>query len=223
VKLWPVGSLVIFAEPVNGPPSVGKVVRHGRDDGGDYTEISHHGERLKVDRSQLRAIDCKACEHRARTGFDGQCPACANERTVAQRNRGAEDELDAETRRALDEVIHHSVGRTGKVARAIEAGLVALGEGSRLTGLHRQSLEEWVSMVSECGGVGDRWTSWRDAVATLLRTIDAKCPAATPGPLEQLLTSLTPQQAEQLARPLSEQQRDLLQQVLLLRRSRGDV
>jgi hypothetical protein len=34
--------------------------------------------------------------------------------------------LDGETRRALDEVARHSLGRTGKDARAIEAGLVAL-------------------------------------------------------------------------------------------------
>ena len=131
-------------------------------------------------------------------------------------NEGA---LDTETRHALNEVAHHSIARTGKVARAIEAGLVALDEGSALAGLHRQSLGEWVSMVSECGGVGDRWIRWRDAVASLLQAIDAKCPAATP--LEQFLASLTSQkQLVQLTCPLSEQQKDLLQQALREQASR---
>jgi hypothetical protein len=85
---FPIGSFVIFARPVNGPPTVGKVVRHGRDDGGPYTEVEYHGERLKIDRTQLQSIYCKACARRASAGFDGQCPACANERV--QRELGRE-------------------------------------------------------------------------------------------------------------------------------------
>jgi hypothetical protein len=79
--------------------------------------------------------------------------------------------VDTETRCALDEVIRHSNTRTGAVARAIEAGLVALAEGSVLARQHSQSLHEWVSMVSECGGVGDRWHRWRDAVWALLQAL----------------------------------------------------
>jgi hypothetical protein len=145
-----------------------------------------------------------------------------------------EDQLNTETRRALDE-LHDRLRlgsgnfdlHFGEVARAIEAGLVALAEGSALAGLHRKALAEWVSnvlaMVLVCdrspytssGRVErDRWIRWRDAVETLLQAIDAKCPAATPGFVEQFLASLTPQQAERIARPLSEQQKDLLQDLL---------
>lgn len=83
-------------------------------------------------------------------------------------------ELDTETKRALDEVISHSNGRTGDVARAIEAALVAIGDGSVLAGRHLRSLHEWVSMVSECGGVGGHWRRWRDAVIALLRAYAAR-------------------------------------------------
>jgi hypothetical protein len=76
--------------------------------------------------------------------------------------------LDTETRRVLDEVTRHSNTRTGKVALAIEAGLVAIGDGSALAERHLRSLHEWVSMVSECGGVGDRWRRWRRAVMDLI-------------------------------------------------------
>ena len=120
--------------------------------------------------------------------------------------------LDSETERVLDEVIRHSIGRTGEVGRAIEAGRVALGDRSALAERHHQALEEWVSMVSECGGVGDRWLRWRDAVAVLLQALDA---ATQPGPLAQFLASLTQQQTAQIARPLSKQQSDLLRQALL--------
>ncbi len=120
--------------------------------------------------------------------------------------------LDSETESVLDEVIRHSITRTGTVACAIEAGIVALGDGSALAGRHHQTLEEWVSMVSECGGVGDRWLRWRDAVATLLQALDAATP---PGPFDRFLATLTQQQAAQVACSLSAQQRDLLQQALL--------
>ncbi len=80
--------------------------------------------------------------------------------------------ITEETRRALDEITCHSNARTGDVARAIEAGLIALGDGSALAERHLRSLHEWVSMVSECGGVGDRWRFWRDAVMALLRSYE---------------------------------------------------
>lgn len=121
--------------------------------------------------------------------------------------------LDAEMRQTLDEVIHHSLGRTGEVACAIEAGLVALRDGAVLEIGHREALEEFAGMVSECAGVGLRYARWRDAVYALLRTL-------RPDPLREILDnlsmSLTPQQAEQLVRPLSEQQKDLLQQAVNL-------
>ena len=75
----------------------------------------------------------------------------------------------------------------------------------------RQALEEWVSMVAECGGVGDRWSRWREAVAVVLQALDAATP---PGPIAQLLASLTPQQAARIAGALSAQQHDLLRQVI---------
>jgi hypothetical protein len=82
--------------------------------------------------------------------------------------------LSEETLRTLDEVIRHSLSRTGEVARAIGAGLITLQGGPALSTRHRQSLEEWISMVSECGGVGDRWRSWRDVVMTLVQALDAR-------------------------------------------------
>ena len=68
-------------------------------------------------------------------------------------------------------------------------------------------------MVSECGGVGDRWIRWRTAVTALLEAIDARHPAAPVELFEQLLASLTPRQMTQL-RPLSNQQKDLFWQAL---------
>lgn len=118
--------------------------------------------------------------------------------------------LDDATRRALDEVAHHSRGRTGKVARAIEAGLVSLQDDSVLALDHREALEEFAGMVSESAGVGVRCVYWRAAVYALLR-------ALRPDPgrvlVAKLAAALTPQQVAQFARPLSEQQHDFLQQV----------
>lgn len=56
--------------------------------------------------------------------------------------------LDAQTRRVLEEVALHSDTRTGKVARAIEAGLCTLTEGTALSALHCQSLEKWVPFLN---------------------------------------------------------------------------
>ncbi len=50
----PIGSRVIFCTPVHGSPSVGIVKRYARDDGGVYAEVDFHGERLRIDPSQLR-------------------------------------------------------------------------------------------------------------------------------------------------------------------------
>jgi len=126
--------------------------------------------------------------------------------------------LDAETRRTLDEIARHSLGRTGKVACAIEAGLGALHDGAVLEIGYREILEEFAGMVSECAGVGMRYERWRDAVYTLLRCL-------RPDPFREIINnlsmSLSPQQVDQFNRPLSEHQKNLLQQVLDCARS-GD-
>ena len=132
--------------------------------------------------------------------------------------------LDGETRRTLDEVARHSLGRTGKTARAIEAGFVALRDDAVLVPGHREALEEFAWRVSESTpsadgtGIGLRCVRWRDAVLALLGALRA----APPDPLQELFAnlaaSLTPRQAEQLARPLSEQQRDLFEQIVNLTR-----
>jgi len=122
--------------------------------------------------------------------------------------------LAGETRRTLDEVSRHSLGRTGKVARAIEAGLVALRDDSVLASGHREALEEFAWRVSEStpsadgAGIGMLYVRWRDAVLALLGTL-----RPDPGRVlaAKLAASLTPQQAEQLNRPLSKQQQDLFQ------------
>lgn len=125
--------------------------------------------------------------------------------------------LDAETSHTLDEVIHHSRERTGEIARAIDAGLVALRDGAALKISHRAALEEFAGMVSECTGVGMRYERWRDAVHALLR-------ALRPDPgrvfVTNLAASLTLQQAKQLDCSLSERQKNLLQQAvnLMIRR-----
>ncbi len=117
--------------------------------------------------------------------------------------------LDGETRRALDEVTLHSHGRTGKVAGAIAAGLVALRDDAVLALGRRDALEEFAGRVSESAGVGKRYVHWRDAVYALLR-------ALRPDPgrvfVAKLAASLTSQQIEQFKHPLSRQQWDLLQQ-----------
>jgi hypothetical protein len=142
-----------------------------------------------------------------------------NENEMRQDELAARRLLTCETRRTLDEVARHSLGRTGKVAHAIEAGLVALRDDAVLALSHREALEEFEGMASEStpsangDGIGMRCVRWRDAVLALLG-------ALRPDPLRELFTnlaaSLTPQQAEQLARPLSEQQRGLFQQVVNL-------
>lgn len=147
---------------------------------------------------------------------------------MTNKNEMSQDELaprrllTGETRRALDAVAHHSRGRTGKVARAIEAGFIALRDDELLAPGHRDALEEFAGMVSEStpssdgAGIGMLCVRWRDAVLALLGTL-------RPAPLDplqelftNLATSLTPQQAKQLERPLSEQQRGLFQQVVNL-------
>ncbi len=124
--------------------------------------------------------------------------------------------LDGETRRALDEVAHHSLGRTGKTAHAIEAGLAALRDDAVLAPGHRQALEEFAGRISESTPSADgagilRCVRWRDAVLALLGVL-------RPDPLwvmfANFAASLTPQQAEQLDRPLSEQQLGCFQQVV---------
>lgn len=144
-----------------------------------------------------------------------------NESETGQDQRAARGLLTDETRRTLDEVARHSLGRTGKVAHAIEAGLASLRDAAVLAPGHRESLEEFACMVSEStpsangAGIGMRCVRWRDAVLALLGVL-------RPDPLRELFTnlaaSLTPQQAEQLACPLSEQQRDFFQQVVNLTR-----
>lgn len=120
--------------------------------------------------------------------------------------------LTREVRGALDEVVRHSLGRTGKVARAIESGLAALRCGAVLAPLHREALEEFSSMVSEStpsadgAGIGTRYVHWRDAVRALLGALRP----APPSPIRELIgnlaASMTPRQAELLTHPLSEQQ-----------------
>jgi hypothetical protein len=145
-----------------------------------------------------------------------------DENEMRQDELAARRLLTGETRRTLDEVSRHSLGRTGKVARAIGAGLVALRDDAVLAPGHREALEEFAWRVSEStpsadgAGIGMRCVCWRDAVLALLG-------ALRPDPLQELFTklaeSLTPQQAEQFERPLSEQQRGLFQQVVdLVRR-----
>lgn len=129
--------------------------------------------------------------------------------------------LAGEMRRTLEEVARHSLSRTGKTARAIEAGFVALRDDLVLAPGHREALTEFAGMVSEStpsasgAGIGLRCVRWRDAVLALLD-------ALRPDPLQvmfaNLAESMTPQQAEQFARPLSEQQRDLLRQAIELTR-----
>lgn len=75
--------------------------------------------------------------------------------------------MNVETRSVLNEIILHSLARTGEVAQAIDARLVALRDDSILTAGHRAALEEWVSMVSEYDEVGDNCIRWRDAVRAL--------------------------------------------------------
>ena len=140
-----------------------------------------------------------------------------NENETRQDELAARRVLDGDTRRALDEVVRHSLGRTGKVARAIEAGLAALRDDTVLAPGPRDALEEFAGRVSEStpsvdgGGIGLRCVRWSGAVLTLLG-------ALRPDPRQELLAnlaaSLTPQQSERLARPLSEPQRDLFQQTL---------
>jgi hypothetical protein len=127
--------------------------------------------------------------------------------------------LASETRDVLDEVVRHSLGRAGKTACAIEAGLAALRDDAVLAPGHRETLGEFAWGISEFTpsangeGIGMRYVPWRNAVLTLLG-------ALRPDPLQVLLTnleaSLTPKQAEQLAWPLSGQQRELLAQAINL-------
>ncbi len=130
------------------------------------------------------------------------------ENETVQKPRPANGHLAGETRHALDEVARHSLGRTGEIARAIEAGIVALRDGALLAPGHHEALEEFAWMLSEStpsaegAGIGKRYVRWRDAVLALLA-------ALRPDPIRELRAnlapSLTPQQAERLARPLSEQ------------------
>jgi hypothetical protein len=89
------------------------------------------------------------------------------------------------TRRALDEVARHSLGRTGKVARAIETGLAALHNDAVLAPGHREALDEFAWRVSETTpsadgtGIGMLHVRWRDAVHALLG-------ALRPDPLQEL-------------------------------------
>jgi hypothetical protein len=127
-----------------------------------------------------------------------------NESETGQDQLAARRLLTGETRRALDEVAHHSLGRTGEVAHAIEAGLVVLRDDAVLAPGHREALEEFACMVSESTpsangtGIGMRCVRWRDALHALLG-------ALPPDPLRELFAklaaSLTPQQAERLDRP----------------------
>lgn len=117
--------------------------------------------------------------------------------------------LSEDVRRALDEVIRHSRGRTQETARAIEAGLVALRDDAVLARGHRGVLAEFASMISVSAGVGARWIVWRDAVSALLGAI-------RPDPDEELtdriVASVSPRQAERLVSSLSDEQRKVLQQ-----------
>jgi hypothetical protein len=116
-------------------------------------------------------------------------------------------------------VARHSLGRTGKVAGAIEAGFAALCDDAVLEPGHREALEEFAWRVSEStpsadgAGIGMRCFCfcWRDAVLALLGALRPDPSDPLQVMFTNLTASLTPQQAEQLARPLSEQQRDLFQ------------
>lgn len=127
--------------------------------------------------------------------------------------------LTGETRRTLDEVTRHSLGRTGKVAHAIEAGLVALRNAEVLAPGHREAPEEFASMVSEStpsangAGIGMRCVRWRDAVHALLSALLPDPPDLLQELFANVAASMTPHQAEQIGRPLSEQQLGLFQHV----------
>lgn len=140
-----------------------------------------------------------------------------NEGKTVQDQLAARRLVTGETRLALDEVTRHSRGRTGKVARAIEAAFFALRDDAVLAQGHRGTLEEFAGMVSEStpsvdgSGIGMCCVRWRDAVLVLLGVL-------RPDPLQELFTnlavSLTPQQAKRLVCPLEQPQRDLFQQVV---------
>lgn len=136
--------------------------------------------------------------------------------------------LTGATRCTLDEVSRHSLGRTGKVARAIEAGLVTLRNDAVLAPGHREALREFAARASEStpsadgGGIGMRFVRWRDAVLALLGVLRPD----PPDPLQELFTnlvaSLTQQQTAQLAHPLSGQQRNLFQQAIKIIGTTGE-
>jgi hypothetical protein len=134
--------------------------------------------------------------------------------------------LTSETKRTLGEVTRHSHGLTGKVARAIEAGLITLRDDTVLAPDHREALEEFAWRVSESTpspdgpAIGMLCVIWRDAVLALLGALRSAPLDPIQGLCANLATSLTPQQAEQLERPLSERQRGLFQQIIDL--TRGD-
>jgi len=44
-------------------------------------ELRQLTERLRANRRETRAMNCKSCETRRRRGLPGMCPACASERT----------------------------------------------------------------------------------------------------------------------------------------------
>ena len=96
--------------------------------------------------------------------------------------------LDGETRPAYagHEVTRHSLGRTGKTARAIEAGLVALRDDTVLAPGQREAIRGvrrgWsrsTTPSADGGGIGSgiRCVRWRDAVLALLGALRAD-PAA---------------------------------------------
>ena len=131
----------------------------------------------------------------------------------------SQDEMTTtRTRRTLDEVILHSLGRTGNVARAIEAGFVALRDDATLASGHREVLEEFADMISESTpspvdgtGIGMRHVLWRDAMRALLRSL-------RPDPdrrfAVRLAASMTERQIDQFCQPLTRQQHDLLRRAM---------
>lgn len=113
---------------------------------------------------------------------------------MTTQNETVRDELkvrrvfDNEMRRALNEVSRHSLGRTGKVARAIEAGLAALRNDAALASGARAVLEEFAWRVSESSpsvhgvGISMRCVTWSDAVYALLSALRPP----RPDPIQEL-------------------------------------